>query len=122
MANKIVSLSLKRDLKKLYEDGLVLKKGGVVLRCVRNTKGLRVAFGLSCKVIRTAVKRNKIKRWSRQILREAVHLEGVSLDILITVITEQNCYETFKKNFNFLLGQVLRTKNSKDVSSFHCFL
>lgn len=107
MANKVVSLSLKRDLKKLYEGGLVLKRGGIVLRCVKNTKGLRVAFGLSCKVIRTAVKRNKIKRWSRQILREAVFLENVSLDILVAVAAEQNCYERFKKNFKFLLGQVL---------------
>lgn len=122
MANKIISLSLKRDLKKLYEDGFILKKGGVVLRCVRGTKGLRVAFGLSRKVIRTAVKRNKIKRWSRQTLREAAHLQGVSLDILITVVTEQNCYETFKKNFDFLLEQILRNKNSKNISSFSCFL
>ena len=107
MANKVIPLGLRRDLKKLYEDGLVFKKGGVVLRCVKSTKGLRVAFGLSCKVIRTAVKRNKIKRWSRQILREAVYLEDVSLDILVTVMTEQNCYEKFKKNFKFLLEQAL---------------
>lgn len=107
VANKIVSLSLKKDLKKLYEEGLILKKGGVVLRYVKNTKGLRVAFGLSCKVIRTAVKRNKIKRWSRQILRETVFLESAGLDILIVVMAEQNCYERFKKNFKFLLEQIL---------------
>ena len=107
MANKVIPLSLKRDLRRLYKDGLVLKKGGIALRCVKNTKGLRVAFGLSSKVIRTAVKRNKIKRWSRQILREAVFLENTSLDILITVMSEQNCYEKFKKNFKFLLEQVL---------------
>lgn len=122
MANKVVSLSLKKDLKKIYKQGLVIKKGGVVLRCVGNKKGLRVAFGLSCKVIRTAVKRNKIKRWSRQILREAACLEKTSLDLLITIEKSQDCYETFKKNFDFLLEQLFRTKNSRSFSSLHCFL
>ena len=121
-ANKIIPLSLKRDFKELYENGLVLKEGGVVLCCKENTKGLRVAFGLSCKVIQTAVKRNKIKRWSRQILREMETLKGVSLDVLITVNREQDCYENFKKNFKFLMEKALRTIFSKSPSSFYCFL
>ncbi|MDE0151469.1 MAG: ribonuclease P protein component [Bdellovibrionales bacterium] len=107
MANKIIPLSLKKDFTKLYEEGAVLKKGGIVLRCVKNKKGLRVAFGLSGKIVRTAVKRNRIKRWSRQILREAVFLKKISLDILITVVTEQKSYERFKKNFEYLLEQTL---------------
>jgi len=107
VANKIVSLSLKRDLRRLYEDGLILKKGGIVLHYAKSTKGLRVAFGLSGKIIRTAVKRNKVKRWSRQILREADFLKNTSLDILIAVATEQDCYDRFKKNFEILLEQAL---------------
>ena len=121
-ANKIIPLSLKRDFKELYENGFVLKKEGVILRCVENTKGLRVAFGLSCKVVRTAVKRNKIKRWSRQILRETEILKGVSLDVLVIVNREQNCYENFKKNFTFLMEKAHRTIFSKNRSSFYCFL
>ncbi len=122
MANSTISLSLKRDLKKIYKDGLVFRKKGVVLRCVKGTKGLRIAFGLSSKVIQTAVKRNKIKRWSRQILRETVMLKGVSLDILIAVAEEQSCYEFFKKNFSFLLEKALRKTGAKDRVVFHCFL
>ena len=102
----------------MFDQGIALKKQEVILRCVGNQKrGLRVSFGVSKKNVKKAVKRNKIKRWARQCLRQNPLLDGVDFDFLIIVEKEPAEYDVFKKKLDELIQKALVKLRSKNTSS-----
>ena len=109
VANKISYLRLNRDFQRLFEKGVVVKKKGVILRVIWNHgQNLRLAFGLSRKNIKQAVKRNRIKRWSRECLREQTLLKKKNLDMLIISRKEEQDYENFKALMDELVQKALK--------------
>ena len=117
MANKLKSLSLKKDFQNLFEQGVVFKKQGIVVRGIKNKGyGLRVSYGLSKKRVRLAVTRNKFKRWARMCLRQNSLLTQQSLDLLIIVEREIYDYQTFKKVLDELVQKIFGKLYKKNFS------
>ena len=109
VANKISYLRLSRDFQRLFEKGVAVRKRGVIFRAVwNNGQNLRLAFGLSRKNIKRAVKRNKIKRWSRECLKKHPDLKKKNLDMLIISLSAGWEYESFKALLDELVQKAVK--------------
>lgn len=97
MANNLLSLSLDRDFKRLFKQGFIFKKKEILIRYYPNECGkIRLAFSIPKTQIKHAVKRNKIKRWSKEILRLNSKTGELALDVLIKVNKGMEEYEKLK--------------------------
>ena len=122
VANKLYSLRRKKDIERLYKEGFVLRRKFLILRFIKSEKVLKTACRVSKKATKSAVKRNKIKRWCKEILSQYKGLEEISLNILIIVLEEPKNYENFRIKIQNLLQEMLRNTHSKNSSFSYCLL
>lgn len=108
MANKLISLNKTKDFQTLYKTGGILRKRGIILRYAENERKnqIRLAYGISKKIVRKANQRNKIKRWGRFFLRSCPALKSRSLDFLIIIIKPQDNYKEFEKTMTGLMRKM----------------
>ena len=96
MKSKIVALSKNKDFKNLLKKKKISNKYVTLFFGTiedKNFKKLNISFVVKKKLIRGAVKRNKIKRRLRNIMNEAVKKVSINFNysyLVIAKITMQN--------------------------------
>ena len=91
MKSKIIALSKNEDFKNLLKKKKVLNKYITLFYGPlenKNSKKLNISFVAKKKLIRSAVKRNKIKRRLRNIMNEAVKKISINLSYSYLVIAK----------------------------------
>ena len=74
------------DFKKVYEKGVSIRKGALILYSLPNVfKKNRIGFSLSSRRIRLAARRAKVKRRLREAYRKNKHMLKKGFDIVIVV-------------------------------------
>tara|TARA_B110001452_G_scaffold198258_1_gene168197 strand:- start:195 stop:539 length:345 start_codon:yes stop_codon:yes gene_type:complete len=91
MKSKIVALSRNEDFKKLLKNKKISNKYSVIFfgsLKAKNNNQLNISFVTKKKQIRSAVKRNKIKRRLRSIVNEAVKKISINFNYSYLVIAK----------------------------------
>tara|TARA_B110000444_G_scaffold206865_1_gene200574 strand:+ start:212 stop:556 length:345 start_codon:yes stop_codon:yes gene_type:complete len=91
MKSKIVALSKNEDFKKLLKKKKISNKFITLFFGLlenKNNKKLNISFVAKKKLIRSAVKRNKIKRRLRNIMNEATNKSTLNLNYSYLVIVK----------------------------------
>ena len=91
------------DFKKVYEKGVSIRKGALILYSLPNVfKKNRIGFSLSSRRIRLAARRAKVKRRLREAYRKNKHMLKKGFDIVIVVrqdVTRSFSYKDIERSF-----------------------
>ena len=75
-----------KDFRKIYKKGAPLKKGWLVMCSLPNELGQsRIGFSISSKNVKSAVRRNRIRRLFKEVFRLNKDLVKAGYDIVIII-------------------------------------
>lgn len=84
MLNRENRLILGKDFDLVYKNGRFFSFKGIVLKSLKNeTKNTRIGLSIGIKFSPSAVSRNKIKRWIREIVKKHLNNLRSGFDIII---------------------------------------
>ena len=80
-------LKKKKDFENVFKNGHGCKDGFLYLKIVKNSlEPSRFGFVVSTKFSKSAVKRNKVKRWFRELTRTNIQDIEKGLDCVVVII------------------------------------
>jgi len=80
-------LKKKKDFESVFKNGHGCKEGCLYLKIAKNNlEPSRFAFVIGTKFSKSAVKRNKIKRWLRELVRVNLQVIERGLDCVVVVL------------------------------------
>jgi len=91
-----------RDFDAVYREGRFLSSGNLSLKARKNGLGkTRIGFSIGLKFSPEAVKRNKARRWLREIARKQMENIQKSVDIVVMLKKEATfpTYQELENNF-----------------------